>query len=541
MVLAGLTGTAAATYVTTSQVADCTDDGSETTCELKTVLGVAVSYGNSARLDIGTDMSNTDMPIPDAVKIDLEKAVPVYSYPLKYFHTVAYFPHEEVIKVPNAAVGIQSCIDSSTADNPDCGWTIMGGERVEDSQGFCSNKDLELITDTTGPYRGETFLKEVSSDVNSFSTAHCLRSGDLYYYGYEIGSPVVNYEVSVKLEHDSHEYDFMLSPTAPVFTSEEVPDDDPYPDELMSIKAELAGDIGFGPANPGLPELDNYILYIPGSPYTHEYVENYHLNMMLVPREEVSKYGGELDKVGVSFYAFRHLNGDVRVTRAGDGLHNQLYHKHNGDISKLEAVPTAEADYLINDKKDFSRSMDFKPGMSKILEYKHTSVSNSLVNLVIDAPVKVQVVETEVPGIIIDASVLPFSSLSREGTLTADIQNTSHNSNFSKTADYLVTVTECNANILDAIPPRAVTLAAGEQQSLEFNIHTLYNLDTTNSCTLRLQSPSGKLFDEVEVVFNTLKHTSKYSWELQQQNEGTGSSSSRVFVPGSSATDAAGK
>ncbi|MFC1591270.1 MopE-related protein, partial [Thermodesulfobacteriota bacterium] len=503
----GLSMSATAAVHTGVRVVDCIDNGSSLDCTEKTVYGVSVSAGKETVLEITPEFA------PEPVHAKIAKSEPVYYYPLHHFHTVSYNPCEEVTPDNNTAAGVQSCIDSPTADDTTCDWTLdADNTTIDDSQGFCSNKDLELITDTTGLYRGEDLLGRASSAIDSFSTGHCVRMGELFYHGYEIGSPVLNYAISVALEQVSHTYDFVLSPTAPVFTSVQVPDDKPYPEELMSIKAELAGDIGFGPANPGLPELDNYILYVPAAPNTHPYVQEYQDNMLLVPREEVSKDGGGLDKVGVSFYTFRHLNGDIRFTRAGDGLHNQLYHKHSGDTLLLDKIPPAEADYLVHGKKDFIGSMDFESNMANVLMYKDTSISNSLINLVVDNA-SVKVTEAESTGIIIEAYVYPFTSLSKEGTLIATFQNWGEDK-----ADYLVTVTECSMPILDAIPAKPSTLEPNAVKTLNFNIHTKFNLESTYSCTVGLKSPTGKLFDEVVVDFDTEKHTSQYSWELQKTN-----------------------
>ena len=85
----------------------------------------------------------------------------------------------------------------------------------------------------------------------------------------------------------------------------------------------------------GSAELDNYILYIPSSPEGHPMVDDYQNNMLLVPREEVTKDGSEIDKVGISTYAFKKLKSDYTISAAGDGLGNQLFHKHNSDLQKL--------------------------------------------------------------------------------------------------------------------------------------------------------------------------------------------------------------
>ena len=123
-------------------------------------------------------------------------------------------------------------------------------------------------------------------------------------------------------------------------------------------------------------------------------------------------------------------------------------------------------------------------------------------------------VDTEIPGTILDAYVETFTSMSNEGTMNVTIQNVG-----TATADYLVTVTDCPYMILDAIPAQALTLAAGAQETLRFNIHPLYNLQSSHQCTVSLKSPTGMEFGEVVVTFDTERHDPKYSWDLQQEND----------------------
>jgi hypothetical protein len=357
------------------RIENCVTVAGVRNCEQKTVVRVPVSYGMETQMEAVTAQE-------EPVEITVTKTEPRLIYPLTYFHAVPYFPYEEVKRVSNAVVGQMSCIDSPVAQNPSCGWTYQGPERIEDSQGFCCNRDVEEIGLTNQRWRGEEILGEQPTLLSSFSTAHCLRMGDpassLYYDGYEIGEYSATYEITVKLKKGADEHEFKLTPENPFYN---IIHDPGYAGEIK-VEAELLGD----PDNyVGTPELDNYILYIPAAPDSHPYVQNYQQNMLLVPREETSKDGGELDKVGLSFHSFRTMRGDCRTTEAGDGLHNQLFHKHNADIVKLEANTDAEATYLVHEKKVFKRSMSFVPGMEKFLEHKVMQINNSMVSLMVDA------------------------------------------------------------------------------------------------------------------------------------------------------------
>ena len=101
-----------------------------------------------------------------------------------------------------------------------------------------------------------------------------------------------------------------------------------------------------------------------------------------------------------------------------------------------------------------------------------------------------------------------------DGTLVVEIVNFGD----IKT-DYVVTVTNPNMNIVHAIPAQARILEPLETATLTFDIHTAFNLDTGNEFLVQLKSPTGRLYDEIPVPFDTTKHSSKYPWDLQLKND----------------------
>jgi len=494
--------TAQATPIGSAEIEDCVVNEFGIDCEATTVVTVPVSYGMETTMAAVT----VDGALETEVEIEITKTEPRLIYPLTHFHTVSYFPWEEVIKVQNAIPGQSSCVSCADSANPTCGWTFKGAEKIEDSQGFCCNKDVEELSSACS-WRGEEILGEQSNPLNSFSTAHCLSQGELFYHGYEIGEFHKTYQITVNFTKGGEEsHTFTISPEVPIYNTEH---DTDYSGNF-TMKAQLLDDLG---EYRGASELDNYILYIPSAPDNHPFVQDYQNNMLLVPREEVSKDGGELDKVGVSFHTFRMMGSDCRVTVAGDGLHNQLFQKHNSDLQKLVTNPDAETTYLVHGKKEFKGSMEFEPGMKKFLEYSIPDINYSLVSLTTDVDT-LQMVETESLGVIVEAYVETFTSMSEDGTLNVIIQNYG-----DLKTDYIVTVTEPNPHIIHAIPAQARTLAPMEEATLTFDVYTAFNLDITNEFKVTLKSPTDRLYDEVYVIFDTLKHHSKYSWELQQKNE----------------------
>jgi hypothetical protein len=79
----------------------------------------------------------------------------------------------------------------------------------------------------------------------------------------------------------------------------------------------------------------------------------------------------------------------------------------------------------------------------------------------------------------------------------------------SATANYIVTVSDCSSDIVDNIPAQAVTLDAipTHAEELHFDIDTTQNVQKSDHfCRVRLKSPRGRVYDEVSVTFETLKH-----------------------------------
>lgn len=497
--------------VATAEVEDCVINESGFHCDKKVVVSTLVSYGVQTVLEAVqvTTIQKDGEPtaLEETVEIEIEKSQPQISYPLKFIHTVPYYPYEEVIKVKKTRRGHQECEDSPHSINPTCGWTYQGSTKIEDSQGFCCDKSIrELVRSKWDDslWRGEKELGETPTFRNSFSTAHCMRTGELYFHGYEIGESSEYYEIKFKIKKGDDNLEFTLTPADPFIGFDQAGG--------WKLKAESDG----GSDKPrDTPDLSNYILYIPASPDTHPFVQDYQHNMLLVPREEVSIDGSECNKVGVSFRTFRSQANSCQTSEAGDCLHNQLFHKHNSDLEKLIVNKDAETTYLLHGKKVFKGSMEFSAGMKKVLQYRIPDIDYTRVSLTMDLDT-LKVVSTESLGIIRDASVKSFDSMSSNGTLVAQIQNYG-----DLETDYVVTVTNCNMNIVEAIPAQSRILDPLEQAVLNFDIHTAYNLDTTNECLVQLTSPTGRFYDEILVKFDTFKHQSKFSWELQEKNKGT--------------------
>jgi hypothetical protein len=511
-VIGAMAAISQAAPIAVTNVTECVNSEGEINCEGKSLITVPVSFGLPQYLDVAIIDTVVDtgggetQPLMELFRVEIVKSVPQLMYPLRYFHTVAYAPHEEVRKVPHFISGCPGCTACADENSPTCGWTLNAmGARIPYSQGFCSIKSLEeLEHGGCSLWRGEEFFGQANMD-NLFSTGHAMRLGSVFFEGYEIGEYLKSYEITVRIYKGNNlEHEFTLAPNKPYYIS---PGNGNY---SLPIKATLLGDMDL---YEGATELDNYILYIPVSPSTHPMVRDYQHNMLLVPREEVSKDGGEPDKVGVSFHTFRLLGSDCKVSEAGDGLGNQLYHKYNSDLAKLIANPNAETTYLVSGKNAFKGSMNFTAGMPKVLVRNINQINNSLVALTVNTA-EVKTIENEAAGWIREAYVNPFSSMSNDGRLVVTIQNVGN-----IRCSYIVSVTDVTPFILNAFPAQARTLEPQERAILYFDVSTVQNFDATHKVIVTMRTTTGKVIDNTEVWFDTRPYNTKYSWDLRQKNQ----------------------
>ena len=462
---------------------DCIQDEDGLECEAKMAVTVPVSFGLSQTMDFVEVLPESE----ETIRVEITKSVPTERYTLRYLHTVAYYPYEKVTRTPHP---ISGCGDI------DC----------DDPNGFSIVRSLVELEGLFGNclFRGEELLGGPATLEEPYCTKHSLETGQVYFDGYEINEAVRFYEITTVMKKGGDQVDFKLSPN------------DPYYVELegdFKIKAEIVGDMD---KFQGSAELDNYILYIPSGPAGHPMVDDYQNNMLLVPREEVTKDGSEIDKVGISTYAFKKLKSDYSISVAGDGLGNQLFHKHNSDLQKLVLNPNAEMTYLVHGKRDFKGSMSFVSGMDKVLICEIPEINNTLVSLTMDEK-DVKVINTQSIGVVNEAYVQTFNSMTGEGTLVVEIENFG-----SFPTDYIVTVTEATMHIVgETLPAQARSLVPQNQTELKFDVNMDNNLESTHEFLVTLKSPTGMVYDSVWVIFDTDKYDSKSPDELYEQNNAT--------------------
>jgi hypothetical protein len=492
----------------------CTQADVNLDCRNRVSVTAPVSYGDRAILDIAYIDTVTDRGggesqlLEDTLRLELSKTPPVLRYPLRYLHTVSFQPHEELRLVQNLYPGVQACIDAAV-DNPTCGWTLAAdGSRIEDSQGFCSNRDLDQLQ-TYDPdlawWRGEELCRQ-STLADSFSVAHCLRTGDLHFTGYEIGEYSKDFTITATISKGTAVLNqIFLSPDAPVYLLEAASAANGH-----GITARLQDGIS---AAAGAPDLSNYILYVPTAPPSHPLVVDYKNNMLLVPREMVTIDGSECNKVGTDFRAFRAQAAGAAKADAGDCLANQLYHLYQQDLALLTQNSNAETKYLVTGKKIFKGMTAVNGGNELSLIHTNAALEHSIVHLTLD-PATVTEVSNEAMAWIKEAYVIPFTSMTQNGKLVTVIQNVG-----TVQTDYIVSVTDCQPAINNGIPAQALTLNPNEEGIIEFSIDTTLDADSSHMCVVTLTASTGRKFDYVQVYFDTRKHSTLYARDLYQKNK----------------------
>jgi hypothetical protein len=286
----------------------------------------------------GLDSGGTPVALRQPIYVTVETTPAFVVYDLGFVHTVPFHPYEEVVKVSNTVPGVCACVDSPSSDAPTMGWTLdESGERIPDSQGFCLNKSIEVLNDPQGPWRGETYLNETSTLVNNFSTGHAMRLGTVMCNGYEVQSAEPGLLLTVRL-HTSE------TPATVTVNSQATEQTYPgaAPGDTPEFAVTLAND--FSTYGTLAPLFSGYIFYVPVGPASNDLVWNAADNLMMVPEVEVTRDGSEADKVGTSFATFRDQMMYPDSSVVGDGLHNQLYHKHQADLARIDSL--AEPLYL---------------------------------------------------------------------------------------------------------------------------------------------------------------------------------------------------
>ncbi len=124
-------------------------------------------------------------------------------------------------------------------------------------------------------------------------------------------------------------------------------------------------------------------------------------------------------------------------------------------------------------------------------------ISDGLVLFVNDAADVIRIT-TESIGVMVSAAVQPYAADAREAQIRIEITN------FGELAtNYIVTVPDCSANIEPGVLFQIVALEPdhGFQHEMIIDVKTDTAFAAGDTCVVRLEAPTGRLYDEVTVVF----------------------------------------
>ena len=111
--------------VSTAEIVECVMNESGLQCQKKTVISTEVSYGLQTNLEVIkiNRAQNGEEPVAmeEAINIEIDKSKPSVIFPLTYFHTVAYFPYEEVVK-PMGELGFFGTVIPDEYGGNSMGW-----------------------------------------------------------------------------------------------------------------------------------------------------------------------------------------------------------------------------------------------------------------------------------------------------------------------------------------------------------------------------------------------------------------------------------
>eukprot|EP00931_Biecheleriopsis_adriatica_P037639 TRINITY_DN21584_c0_g2_i1.p1 TRINITY_DN21584_c0_g2~~TRINITY_DN21584_c0_g2_i1.p1 ORF type:complete len:840 (-),score=169.54 TRINITY_DN21584_c0_g2_i1:16-2535(-) len=324
----------AASVLSSSRLQSCADDGSEKlACDFKMVVTVTLEHGQkeSERAEFlireVRDSEDKVRTLQKPWQVTWKKSRAFWRYPLRYVQDVNSKPSEGTVKV-----GWLTCNDNpkSVAEEITCDVAYIGGDRVPHSEGFCCGCSAENLVSGT-PNRAS-----MDCDVVSMSdSAHCLNFDDLWYSVYEVDRPEIYYDIEVIVAIPSdygktwrdvvyRETALLLSHRQPVAAAEE-----------GALRLELIGDLATAVAP---HRFESKYLVVPSRPSGHILVDSAEplKHAMLLDRSLFDLSGRTCDKIGVSFFAFKHQPQPCQRP-AGSCLQGQLHDFHIEDVDRVGA------------------------------------------------------------------------------------------------------------------------------------------------------------------------------------------------------------
>nr|CCC94129.1 conserved hypothetical protein [Trypanosoma congolense IL3000] len=481
--------------VASSSVEHCERDGRTETfpCERKLVVTLSVDSEQTAgaeeviflreALD-KTGNRKEKRVFVEPIRLVTIKSAVHYRYPVYYVQNFNAKPYEQQL----TTTAMEWCKDYNESASPTCGLARdSSGRVIPYSQGFCCSCGA---CELSGICRPKSRGASKCSIIGNTGKASCLRFGNMWYSGYNIGRGTVWYRLQVGLTtQGAVSGDGVVKPNQHMLSLG--PDTITASSAEFGVSARLIGD--FAPSEMPL-DLTNKMLFAPAVPRTHERVRAGHNEWIFLDKHLVSVHGRECNRVGVSYEGFATQGGRCSAL-PGACLANQLDDYRGLDLkSESEGRKGHYMARFFGEFKTDSHSNSSAPRIT----YQTRNSLATMVTITILAD-KLKFVLSVSPGTIVNVTVsgTNVASYSRGNTVTINVLNTG-----DVEAQYTVGVGNCT---IDAHPMVAQVAFIPPLHSVQRNFSLVSQSDSLvekASCTASLQNARGDVVDTYTFYFD---------------------------------------
>ncbi|ORC90464.1 generative cell specific-1 [Trypanosoma theileri] len=440
----------------------------------------------------------------EPVRLTTRKSRVQYRYPVFYERNFNAQPYERQVTTNF----FEGCKDTP-GETSTCGDVLdTSGNSIPYSQGFCCTCG---VCQLAGVCPSDSRSVQTCSLFGAVGMASCLRFGDMWYSGYNVGSSLGWYHIQVG-----------LSNTDKNTTNKKETILELGPDKLLSSSPEfgaLARIVGdFMPSELPL-DLGGKMLFIPTLPKMHARVLAGPAEWILLDKNRVTVDGRECNKVGVSYEGFAGQGNRCDMYR-GSCLAGQLESYRQSDLE--QEAKGGKGEYMVRFLGDF----DLTPGAngtSPYIAYWVKGSFSTMITVTISAD-KLQYLVSVSPGKIVAAGVTndTIGASTRDGVLTVRVRNTG-----TLTAQYTLSVGNCTTDVHPMIG-QTLSLKPEEEVTRHFD---LFIEDTSSEgkkeCGVALQDARGTVVDTKIVEF----HVTPVGWTNGTQG-GSAPSDGGVAVDG---------
>ncbi|KAG8345676.1 hypothetical protein TRVL_03495 [Trypanosoma vivax] len=454
-------------------------------CEKKMVVTLSVDAGQDAGVEEvvlvreASDKTRDDdkrVVEFEPIYLTTKKTRVRYHYPLFYERNFNAKPYEE--QIPTSL--FDPCVDKPGSSKATCGIAHDNYQKpIPFSEGFCCNCGAcQLAGICPSDSRG-------LGSCNIFQTtgsASCLRLGELWYSGYNIGQGTAWYRLHVTLRDEVDNNS--AASTRGSATMSLGPDQPADFSEKFGAWARLVGD--FVP--PEMPlDLTGKMLFTPATPRRHERVIAGSREWMFLDKHLVSLQGRECNKIGVSYEGFV-TQGSRCVSRPGTCLADQLEDYRQRDV--VAEAHGRRGKYMARLFGDMYTGGTRNTSSPYIAFWLRGSLS-TMVTITINAD-SLRYVQSVSPGTILRIKLMNKTvfSYTRSGVVSVTVLNTGR-----AESQYFLAVRNCSVGV-HPIAAQTINIPSGHNATCLFDLYVQEDVMTPNvKCHVELRDARGNVTD----------------------------------------------